>query len=117
MKATKKLEEHKGKKAALPGLTGQLEEIKDDLLKWLFKWCKTGIAFSHFLVIFQASYLSPEFAQKSPMAKMSVMHHFLKKHSLVYCLGTHESQKPPEETLLKSLNFLKVIHHQVTSSP
>ena len=28
-----KLEEHKGKKAALPGPTGQLEEIKDDFLK------------------------------------------------------------------------------------
>ena len=101
--------EKMSKKSVHSGPSGQLEDSKESILKWIFEHRETGLAVSHLSVVFYAGIVNPEFAGKSPEAKLSAVCHFLQNNTLVYCMGTHESQKPPEETRLESLDFLSVI--------
>ena len=49
-----------------------------------------------FLVVVQASSLSPEFKAKSFTARCSTAKRFMCAHSFVYRMGTHETQRKPE---------------------
>ena len=49
-----------------------------------------------FLVVVQASSLSPEFKAKSFTARCSTAKRFMRAHSFVYRMGTHETQRKPE---------------------
>ena len=57
----------------------------------------------------KASKLLPEFSAKSSTAKYAAMHRFLKKNDLVYCIGTHMSQKAPKLAAADVSDFVKVI--------
>ena len=59
------------KKAAHAGPLGQLKSIEQDLLRTLFKYREQGVKVNTFLVVVQASSLSPEFKAKSFTARQS----------------------------------------------
>ena len=56
-----------------------------------------GLVVSTLSVIIKACCLLPLMEQKSALARYFVMRRFLKKHSIVYRMGTKASQRPPHE--------------------
>jgi hypothetical protein len=86
------------KKAALTGPSSQLKAIiEDGLLRYIFEKCDQGVEVSTFTVVLRASFLSPEFREKSFTARCSCVKRFLHAHSFSYRMGTHRSQRPPAE--------------------
>jgi transcriptional regulator with XRE-family HTH domain len=82
------------KKAALTGPSSQLKAIEDGLLHYIFEKREQGIEVNTFLVVLRASFLSPEFREKSFTARCSCVKRFLHAHSFLYRMGTHTSQQP-----------------------
>jgi hypothetical protein len=85
------------KKAALNGPSSQLKAIEDGLLHYIFEKCDQGVEVSTFTVVLRASFLSPEFREKSFTARCSCVKRFLHAHSFSYRMGTHTSQRHPAE--------------------
>jgi hypothetical protein len=85
------------KKAALTGPSSQLKAIEDGLLRYIFEKREQGVKVSTFTVVLRASFLSPEFCEKSCTARCSCVKHFLHAHSFSYRMGMHTSQRPPAE--------------------
>ena len=79
------------KKAIIEGPTGILDPVKDDLLSWVFELRERGHAVDRSMV------LLPAITTKSDNALYKVAERFLDRCSLVYCMGTKESQQPPNE--------------------
>jgi hypothetical protein len=73
---------------------GQLEEVKEALLAWIFERREMGFAVLMHSVVIKAYTLLPVMEQKSFMAQWMVIHCFLKKYSIVNRLGTKVSQHP-----------------------
>jgi hypothetical protein len=65
------------KKAALNGPSSQLKAIEDGLLRYIFEKCDQGVEVSTFTVVLRASFLSPEFREKSFTACCSCVKRFL----------------------------------------
>ena len=65
------------KRAAHTGQSGQLKAIKDGLLCYIFEKREQGIEVSTFTVVLRASFLSPEFREKSFTARCSCVKRFL----------------------------------------
>jgi hypothetical protein len=72
------------KRAAHTGLSGQLKVIEDGLLCYIFEKCEQGVEVSTFTVVSRASFLSPEFREKSFTARCSCVKRFLHAHSFSY---------------------------------
>ena len=83
--------------SAYPCHCGQLESMKEELLAWIFERREKGLLISTLSVIIKACCLLPLMEQKSALARYFVMRRFLKKHSIVYRMGTKASQRPPHE--------------------
>jgi hypothetical protein len=83
------------KKAALPGPVSQLKAIEGALLRYIFKYCKHGVSVNTFNLVLRASFLSPEFHEKSFTACCSAVKRFMVAHSFSYRMGTHTLQRPP----------------------
>ena len=91
--------------SAYHGPCGQLESVKEELLAWIFERRETGLVVSTLSVIIKACCLLPLMMQKSALARYMVTRHFLKKHSIVYCMGTKVSQCPPGEVCQEAMEF------------
>ena len=61
------------------------------------------------MILMKAAKISRQFREKSWEARISCVRNFVKAQGLVHCLGTHESQKAPEETQTEALDFMQVI--------
>jgi hypothetical protein len=72
------------KKAAHAGLLGQLKSNVQDLLHAISEYREQGVEVNTFLVVVQASSLSPEFKAKSFTAQCSSARHFMRTHLFVY---------------------------------
>ena len=72
------------KRAAHTGPSGQLKVIEDGLLCYIFEKCEQGVKVSTFTVVSRASFLSPEFREKSFTARCSCVKRFLHAHSFSY---------------------------------
>ena len=72
------------KRAAHTGPSGQLKAIEDGLLRYIFEKREQGIEVSTFTVVLRASFLSPEFREKSFTARCSCVKRFLHAHSFSY---------------------------------
>ena len=79
------------------GPCGQLEGVTEELLAWIFERREIGLVVSTLSVIIKACCILPIMEQKSALARVMVMRRFLKKHSLVYRMGTKVSQRSPSE--------------------
>jgi hypothetical protein len=87
----------KNNKAAHAGPLGQLRAIKEPLLRHIFELREQGVTVSTFKVVVKASQLCPKFGAKHFVARCSAVKRFVCTHLLVYRMGTHLSQRKPEE--------------------
>jgi len=87
------------KKAALTGPSSQLKAIEDGLLRYTFEKLEQGIEIKVFAVVLRASFMSPEFREKSFTVRCSCVKRFMHAHSFSYRMGTHTSQRPPAEVM------------------
>jgi hypothetical protein len=85
------------KKANCAGPFGQLKPIENILLRFIFEQRKQGINVLILSVVVKASSLSPVFNKKHLIVRTSAVKQFVHAHSLVYRMGTHESQRKPDE--------------------
>jgi hypothetical protein len=72
------------KKAALTGPSSQLKVIEGDLLRYIFEQREQGVEIKVFTVVLRASYMSPEFHEKSFTARFSCVKRFMRAHSFAY---------------------------------
>ena len=101
------------KKAGHPGPAGHLSPIEDQLLRFIFELREMGMAVTHLMIVLKASTLSSDFADKSVKARFSAVRRFTKHHSLVYRMGTHVSQRHPEEMEEEARDFLMDVRKKV----
>ena len=101
------------KKALVDGPTGCLDPIKDDLLRWIFELRECGHAVDRSMVSTKASVLNHSFGEKSDAAKYAAVTRFLARMSLVYRMGTKESQRPPKEVGAEALDFIESARKKV----
>ena len=79
------------------GPLGQLKPLEDALLRHIFKQREQGDVVHTFDVVVKASSLSPEFNPKHFIARCSALKQFMHANSLVCHMGTHETQRKPED--------------------
>jgi hypothetical protein len=77
--------------------------VKDDLLHWIIELRKMGHAIDRFLVVIKSCVLLPALMEKGKQAIYKLATRFLARFSLVYHMGTKESQRPPHEVASKAL--------------
>ncbi len=94
------------KRAGHTGPSSQLKAIKDGLMHYIFKKREQGIEVSTFTVVLRASFLSPEFREKSFTARCSCVKRFLHAHSFSYRMGTHTLQRPPAKVEGEASDFM-----------
>ena len=92
------------------GMKSCLFSFSDTLLSFIFELREQGLAVNTSMILMKAAKISRQFHEKSWEAQISCVRHFVKAQGLVHCLGTHESQKAPEETQTEVLNFMQVTH-------
>ena len=97
------------KKAALTGPSSQLKAIEGDLLRYIFEQREQGVEIKVFTVVLRASYMSPEFREKSFTARCSCVKRFMHAHSFSYRMGTHTSQRPPAEVEGEASDFMRFV--------
>ena len=66
------------KRAAHTGSSGQLKAIEDELLRYIFEQREQGVEIKVFTVALRASFLSPEFHEKSFTARCSCVKRFMR---------------------------------------
>jgi hypothetical protein len=94
------------KKVALPGPVSQLQAIEGALLRYIFKYSKQGVLVNTFNLTLRASFLLPEFREKSFTARCSAVKRFMVAHSFSYRMGMHTSQRPPAEVEGEAFDFM-----------
>jgi hypothetical protein len=107
----------KSKKQSIhPGLLGQLKPLQDTLLWYVFEQREQGINMNTLSLVVKASSLSPEFNAKDFVARSSAVVRFVCAHSLVYRMGTDESQHKPDEVAAEASDYMAVMHRLVDGS-
>jgi hypothetical protein len=103
--------EHDNSKAesTAKGSTSVLAPIENDLLKFIFKLMEQGVAVSIADAVIQASRLMSEFKRNSSRARYQSVRRWIRKHSLVHRMGTHESQRSPSETAGLAQDYVQTI--------
>ena len=104
------------RKANHPGPIGQLKHLEDALLRFIFEQREQGITVSILGIVVKASSLSPEFNEKHFIARTSAVKRFIHAHSLVYRMGTHESQRKPDEVAAEASDYMGVMR-QICEGP
>jgi hypothetical protein len=99
----------KNKMATHAGPLGQLKDIEGPLLRHIFELREQGVTVSTFQVVVRASQLSPAFDAEHFTARCSAVKHFVRANSFVYKMGTHLSQRPPEDVLAEAKDYMRLI--------
>ncbi len=97
------------KKSSHTGPNGQLKPLEDALLRHVFEQHEQGINVKTFDLIVKASMICPVFNEKTFVAKQCAMQRFLQAHSIVYHMGTHVSQRNPEEVAREAADFMSLM--------
>ena len=95
------------KKSITEGLVGELDSVKEDLLHWIFELREMGHAVDRFMVVIKSCVLLPDLVEKGERAIYKIATRFLARFSLVYRMGTKESQRPPHEVAGEALDFIE----------
>jgi hypothetical protein len=92
-----------------------LQDIEKELLNFIFELREQGIPVQISAVVVKASALmQPSWSQsRTRLAKYQVVARWIKRHSLVHRMGTHESQRAPSETAALALDYMKSIRPKV----
>jgi len=104
------------KKANCAGPLGQLKPLENSLLRYVFEQCKQGINVSILALVVKALSLSPIFNKKHFVARVSAVKRFVRAHSLVYCMGTHVSQRKPDEVAAEASDYMDLMR-QICEGP
>jgi hypothetical protein len=99
----------KNKKVAHADPLGQLKAIKEPLLRHIFELREQGVMVSNFQMVMRASQLSPTFGGKHFAVWCSAVKCFVCAHSFVYRMGTHLSQRKPEEVEAEAQDYMRLI--------
>ena len=97
------------RKANHPGPIGQLKHLQQAMLRYVFEQREQGISVHTFDLVVKASSLSPEFNAKHFVARYSAVKRFLHTNSLVYRMGTHETQRKPDEVALEAAEYMNLM--------
>jgi hypothetical protein len=103
-------------KSTAKGPTSVLAPIKHDLLKFIFELREEGFAVSISAVVVRASQLMSEFQRKSSRARYQSVRRWIRKHSLVHRMGTHESQRSPSETAGLAQDYVQLLRPRLVQS-
>ena len=104
------------KKVNCAGPLGQLKPLKNSLLRYVFEQCEQGINVSILALVVKALSLLPIFNEKHFVARVSAVKRFVRAHSLVYCMGTHVSQRKPDEVAAESSDYMDLMR-QIVEGP
>ena len=96
-------------KSLCKGMKSCLFSFSDSLLSFIFELREQGMAVNMSMILMKAAKISRQFHEKSWEAQISCVQRFMKAQGLVHELGTHESQKAPEETQTEALDFMEAI--------
>ena len=96
-------------KSLCKGMKLCLFSFSDSLLSFIFELRDQGMAVNTSMILMKAAKISRQFCEKSQEAQIPCVQCFMKAQGLVHRLGTHESQKAPEETQTEALDFMGVI--------
>ncbi len=97
---------HMTKKSSHDGPLGHLAPIEDELLRFIFELREQGMAVSTSMIVIKASILDAGFASKTKTGKYFAVRRFVKAHSMVYRMGTHESQRHPDEVAGEASDYM-----------
>ena len=99
MTATLRAHGNANAKSVCKGVTSVLTPIEDDLLKFIFELREQGFApVSISAVVIHATQLMPaDFQRKLIRARYQCVRRWIKKHSFIHRMGTHESQQSSAE--------------------
>jgi hypothetical protein len=95
--------------ANYPGPIGQLKHLEQALLRHVFEKREQGLNVHTFDLVIKASSLSPEFNVKHFVARCSAVKRFLHAHPLVYRMGTHETQRKPEDVAQEASEYINLM--------
>ena len=98
------------RKSAHAGPLGQLKPLEQVLRRYIFEHCEQGMTVHTFNLIVKASSLSLEFIARHFVARCSTAKQFMRAHSLVYRMGTYQSQRKPEEVTAEALDYMNLVH-------
>lgn len=101
------------KKSSHVGPSSQLASIERELLQFIFEHREMGMPVNVLMVVLKASAISSVFSGKSIKARFSAIRRFLKQHSLVYRMGTHESQRHPDDVGEEASDFMNEMRKKV----
>ena len=101
------------RKATCAGPLGQLKPLENALLQYIFEQREQGINVSTLALIMKASSLSPIFNEKLFVARESAVKRFIRAHSLVYRMGTHISQRKPDEVAAEASDYMDLMRQLV----
>jgi hypothetical protein len=97
------------RKANCAGPLVQLKPLEDALLWYVFEQRKQGTTVSTLALVVKAWSLSPKFNVKHFVARTSAVKRFVRAHSLIYRMGTHESQCKPDKVAGEASNYMVVM--------
>jgi hypothetical protein len=89
------------------------EGFENELLKWIFEEREKGFAVSNLSILIKACSLSRNFKAKTFRAQYSAVERFVKKHGLVYRLGTRESQHTKQEVDEEARTWLEDVQKKL----
>jgi len=96
-------------KANHPGPIGQLKHLEHALLRHVFENREQGITVHTLDLVIKVSCLSPEFNAKHFVARCSAVKRFMHANSLVYRMGTHKTQRKPEDVAQEPSEYMNLI--------
>ena len=104
-------------KSTAKGPTSVLASIENDLLKFIFELVREqGFAVSISTVVIQASRLITAFQRKSSRARYQRVRRWIRNHSLVHRMGTHERQRSPSKTAALAQGYVQTIRLKLVQS-
>ena len=96
-----------------PGPPSVLDQIKDDLIRFVFETRERGIQVSTRMIHQEASRLMPAFRNKTILAKDAAVLRFTKRLGLSIRAATHTAQKHFLETEVESQDFIAFIKAKI----
>jgi hypothetical protein len=99
---------------ALTGPVSQLKAVEGALLRYIFEYREQGVSVNTFNLALRASFISPEFREKSFTAHCSTMKRFMIAHLFLYPIGTHTLQRPPAEVESEAFDFMQFMHRIIS---
>jgi hypothetical protein len=96
-----------------PGRPSLLQEIREDLSRFVFEIRQRGLQVSTRMIRQEACRLLPSFRSKSMHARKRIVTRFTKKMGLTHRAATHTAQKNFNETEEESRHFLEMMKEKL----